>query len=100
MKVEYKNHINRTEEKIQLIVHNDLTKELDKPKPTNKPIVVQAPTKKTPIKTQKEIIDVVFNMFFDGTMNNMQNTEERIGKTSVYYNKSDQKDDSYTRCAF
>ncbi len=96
VKVEYKNHINRTEEKIQLIVQNDLTKELDKPKPTNKPIVVQAPTKKTPIKTQKEIIDVVFNMFFDGTMNNMQNTEERIGKTSVYYNKSDQKDDSYT----
>ncbi|MGV0924695.1 phospholipase effector Tle1 domain-containing protein [Empedobacter tilapiae] len=95
VRVEYKNHINRTEEKIQLVVQNKLTQELDKPKPTNKPVVVQAPTKKTSTKTQKEKIDVVFNMFFDGTMNNMQNTTERIKKTSVYYNKSNKKDDSY-----
>ncbi|MFC3757303.1 phospholipase effector Tle1 domain-containing protein [Chryseobacterium tructae] len=95
IKVKYENYINRTEEKIQLVVQNELVQHVDKPQPTNKPVVVAAPDKK-PKQNDKVKKNVVFNMFFDGTMNNMTNTTERIGKTDVYNRKSNKKDDSYT----
>lgn len=95
VKIEYKNHISRTEDKIQLIIQNQLVKEIDKPKPTSNPVVVQKQDT-SPKKEDKKKVNVTFNMFFDGTMNNMTNTEERIKKTNVYYDKSNQKDDSYT----
>ncbi|REC50005.1 phospholipase effector Tle1 domain-containing protein [Chryseobacterium pennipullorum] len=95
IKAEYKNYINRTEEKIQLVIQNELAQHVDKPQQTNKPIVVSAPDNK-PKQDNKSKRDVVFNMFFDGTMNNMTNTTERIGKTDVYNRKSNKEDDSYT----
>lgn len=95
IKVKYENYISRTEEKIQLVIQNELTQHVDKPQQTNKPVVVRAPDNK-PKQDNKSKRDVVFNMFFDGTMNNMTNTTERIGKTDVYNNKSNKEDDSYT----
>lgn len=93
-RIVYDNKINRVEDKIQLNIKNELI-QLVKPKPTNKPVVVAA-SKKENSKTEKSGEKVIFNMFFDGTMNNMTNTTERKNKSSVYYNKSNKEDDSYT----
>lgn len=93
----YKNLINRIEDGIQLVIENDKppTKRIDQPKATSNPVVVSAPPKKSD-KESKKGHNVVFNMFFDGTMNNMANTGERIKNSSVYDDKSNKEDDSYT----
>lgn len=101
VRVEYKNHINQTDKKVQLTVQNTLTKEIDKPKPTNNPVVVGATTSPKN-KQPKNKIDVVFNMFFDGTLNNMTNTRARLERNDkssklagVYDKVSNKKDDSF-----
>lgn len=94
VKVHYRSHIDRIEDQIQLIIQNK-TESFIKPPVTNNPVVVTAPETKS-TKNEKKKVNVTFNMFFDGTMNNMTNTRERKNKSSTYYKKSDEKDDSYT----
>lgn len=75
VKIVYKNHIDRTEEKTQLVVENELKKHIDQPKPTSNPVVVG---KTEPaVKPKKRAVHFTFGVFIDGTLNNMYNTELR-----------------------
>ena len=80
VKVEYKNHISQVEEKIQLVVQNELTQKIDKPKATNMPVVVGKV--ESQIKNKKAI-NFTFGIFLDGTLNNMYNTELRKIATGI-----------------
>jgi len=75
VKIEYKNHISQTEESIQLVIQNELTQRIDKPKPTNNPLVVGKTA--SVAKPKKIAVDFTFGVFLDGTLNNMYNTELR-----------------------
>lgn len=84
IKAEYKNYINQTEEKIQLVVQNELTKYIDKPPPTSMPVVIG---KAESIKKDKKTgLEFTFGVFIDGTLNNMYNTElkQKIDGTSPH----------------
>ena len=48
-----------------------------------------------PGDTMSNRLDLTLNLFFDGTTNNRNNTEEREKNTKVYQEKSNKKDDSY-----
>ncbi|WBV61001.1 DUF2235 domain-containing protein [Chryseobacterium camelliae] len=75
VKIVYKNHVDQTEEKTQLVVENELKKHIDKPKPTSNPVVVG---KTEPAaKPKKRAVHFTFGVFIDGTLNNMYNTELR-----------------------
>lgn len=73
VKIEYRNHISQTEEKIQLTVQNELSKSLDKPQITNMPVIVAKV--EIPVKTPTNPVNFTFGIFIDGTLNNMYNTE-------------------------
>ncbi|MDC8100906.1 T6SS phospholipase effector Tle1-like catalytic domain-containing protein [Chryseobacterium rhizosphaerae] len=75
VKVEYKNHISHIEEKIQLVVENELKTHIDTPKATNMPVVVGKP--ESVAKLKKDHVNFTFGVFLDGTLNNMYNTELR-----------------------
>lgn len=92
--VVYRSHIDKIIDGVQLNITNHLV-QLIKPVETNKPVVVATVDKKDE-KSDKKKVNVTFNVFFDGTMNNRTNTTEGINKSSIYYKKSDEKDDSYT----
>lgn len=96
-KVVYRSHINRIEDGIQLKVKNEREQYI-KPPVSSKPVVVKQPDT-TPKKEDKKKVDVTFNMFFDGTMNNMTNTKSRVEPdkelVGVFDRKSNKKDDSY-----
>lgn len=86
VQIVYRDHINRVEEGIQLKIKNVLDAFI-KPKVAVKPVVVNVPN--PPKKNDKKKIDIIFNVFFDGTGNNMNNTTKRINK------QTNQQDDSY-----
>ena len=98
-RVVYKDQINRIEDGIQLKVKNELI-QLIKPPVTNKAVVVQKQDISLK-KNDKKKVNVTFNMFFDGTMNNMTNTKSRVAPNSepnlagVFNSISNKKDDSY-----
>lgn len=101
VKIVYSHYLDEEWEKTQLVIQNDLVQILDKPKPTNKPVVVSKTTQ-NPNASSKNKVDVVFNMFFDGTLNNMTNTRARLERDTkgsdlegVYYKVSNKKDDSF-----
>jgi len=48
-----------------------------------------------PADIMNNILDLTLNLFFDGTTNNRNNTEQREKDTSIYQRKSNKKDDSY-----
>jgi hypothetical protein len=75
VKIVYKNHIDQTEEKTQLVLENELKKYIDQPKPTNNPVVVGKV--ESAVKSKKSAVNFTFGVFIDGTLNNMYNTELR-----------------------
>ena len=93
VQIVYRDHINRVEKGIQLKIKNVLDAFI-KPKVAVKPVVVNVPN--PPKKNDKKKIDIIFNVFFDGTGNNKSNTESRIRKKNIYYQESNKKNDSYT----
>lgn len=94
--VRYYNKMDVVKDGIQLKVKNEL-KQLVKPNTGNKPVVVGEIDRIK--KNDKGKVNVTFNMFFDGTMNNMTNTKARVEPDKdligVYDKKSNKKDDSY-----
>lgn len=87
VKIEYKNHIDQAEEKIQLVVENELKTHIDQPKPTNNPVVVGRNEVK--VKTKKRAVNFTFGVFLDGTLNNMYNTELRQKVTGKEVKKAE-----------
>jgi len=83
--VHYYNKLDDIKDGIQLKVKNEL-KQMVQPNTGNKPVVV-GKVESVAKKTNK--VSVTFNMFFDGTMNNMNNTTKRINKQTT------KKDASY-----
>lgn len=73
IRIKYKNHISQTEEKIQLIIQNELMKYVDKPQPTNMPVVIGKVDSVK--KDERTPMNFTFGVFIDGTLNNMYNTE-------------------------
>ncbi|TDW44267.1 putative alpha/beta hydrolase family protein DUF2235 [Flavobacterium sp. 270] len=74
--VKYKGKIDVIEDKIQLKVFNNLVKRVERPK-SNSPMVVHIPDKlKKP--ENKKGVKVNINVFFDGTLNNSNNTDARL----------------------
>lgn len=98
VRVVYRSHIKRIEDGIQIKIKNE-PKQYIKPPVTNQPVVVKKPDASLK-KEDKKKVNVTFNMFFDGTMNNMINTKARKESNSpdvkgVFDKKSNKKDDSY-----
>ena len=92
-RIVYNKVIDSIRDDVQLIVQNKL-KQYIKTKQTNTPVKVG--TSKPPKKnTKKEEVDITFNLFFDGTQNNKQNTFERHKNSEAYRKFSNKKDDSY-----
>lgn len=75
VQVEYKNHLSHTEKKVQLVIRNELTTHIDKPKPTSNPVLIGKP--ESVAKQKKDPVNFTFGVFLDGTLNNMYNTELR-----------------------
>ena len=73
-KIVYNKIINIIRDDVQLIVQNEL-KQYIKPKQTNTPVKVGA--SKSIKKQHKKPINFTFGVFFDGTLNNMYNSEIR-----------------------
>ena len=73
-KIVYNKIINIIRDDVQLIVQNKL-KQYIKPKQTNTPVKVGA--SKSIKKPHKKPINYTFGVFFDGTLNNMYNSEIR-----------------------
>jgi len=70
----YKKIIDQKEDKVRLTIRNEL-KQYIKPKQTNTPVKVGA--SKSIKKPHKKPINFTFGVFFDGTLNNMYNSEIR-----------------------
>ena len=70
----YKKIIDQKEDKTHLTIRNEL-KQYIKPKQTNTPVKVGA--SKSIKKPHKKPINYTFGVFFDGTLNNMYNSEIR-----------------------
>ena len=83
VQIVYRDHINRVEEGIQLKIKNVLDAFI-KPKVAVKPVLVNVPD--PPEKEMKKGKDLFFNMFFDGTMNNKDNTEAKINYEKSVFN--------------
>ena len=83
VQIVYRDHINRVEEGIQLKIKNVLDAFI-KPKVAVKPVVVNLPDPTE--KEMKKGKDLFFNMFFDGTMNNKDNTEAKINYEKSVFN--------------
>ena len=73
-KIVYNKIIDIIKDDVQLIVQNEL-KQYIKPKQTNTPVKVGA--SKSIKKPHKKPINFTFGVFFDGTLNNMYNSEIR-----------------------
>ena len=73
-KIVYNKIIDIIKDDVQLIVQNEL-KQYIKPKQTNTPVKVGA--SKSIKKQHKKPINYTFGVFFDGTLNNMYNSEIR-----------------------
>lgn len=73
VQVEYKNHLSHTEKKVQLVIQNELTTHIDKPKPTSNPVLIGKP--ESVKKEARTGLEFTFGVFIDGTLNNMYNTE-------------------------
>ena len=78
-----------------LLSQNEGQKHNATPDSSNKPVVVGEVDTSIP---EIDGVDVLFNMFFDGTMNNMNNTKSRVEPDDlhkgVYAEMSNKKDDS------
>jgi len=92
VRIVYNKIINIIRDDVLLIVQNEL-KQYIKTKQTNTPVKVGTP--KPPKKNTKKEVDITFNLFFDGTQNNKQNTFERHKNSEAYRKFSNKKDDSY-----
>ena len=91
-RIVYNKVIDSIRDDVQLIVQNKL-KQYIKTKQTNTPVKVG--TSKPPKKNTKKEVDITFNLFFDGTQNNKQNTFERHKNSEAYRKFSNKKNDSY-----
>lgn len=93
VKIYYDNKLLYTGEKNNILnVKNEIGQTIY-PQKANKPVVVNV--EKPPKHSQKTKKGLIFNIFFDGTGNNMNNTEKRLEGSHIYTTYSNKKNDSY-----
>lgn len=93
VKIYYDNKLFYTGEKNNILNVRNKIGQTIYPQKANKPVVVNV--EKPPKHSQKTKKELIFNIFFDGTQNNMNNTQKRLEGSHTYTTRSNKKDDSY-----
>lgn len=93
VKIYYDNKLLYTGEKNNILNVRNKIGQTIYPQKANKPVVVNV--EKPPKHNQKTKKELIFNIFFDGTQNNMNNTQKRLEGSHTYTTHSNKKDDSY-----